>query len=365
MPPTMRDVAKRAGVSIITVSRVINETSYVREETRVRVRAAIEELNFVPNQIASSLRSRQTKALALLLPTITNSFWTNIARGAEDEAEAYGYSLFLCNTDDDPDKEERYFDVLVRNRVGGILIVPSPLSTPRLHRLQRRQMPFVQIHRKLEDIVSDVVRADGYGGVIALTDYLINAGHRRIAYVGGWLTMSIGHERLAGFEFALARAGITVDQSLVKVDRSLVKTDEYGQQSGYRLVRDLLQSAVKPDAMVIGNSRLAIGALTALREAGMRAPQDVAVASYYDIAALDAFSPFTITAIQPAYDMGRLGIRRLFARIAGPALATEDLVLPNRIVTDAAAGISMRSDGSHPQLIPPVSGRGASPIGVQ
>jgi LacI family transcriptional regulator len=365
MPTTMRDVAKRAGVSIITVSRVINETSYVREETQARVRAAIEELQYVPNQIASSLRSRQTKALALLLPTITNSFWTNIARGAEDEAEAYGYSLFLCNTDDDSDKEERYFDVLVRNRVGGILIVPSPLSTPRLHRLQQRQMPFVQIHRKLENIDSDVVRADGYGGVVALTEYLISAGHRRIAYVGGWLTMSIGQERLAGYEYALARAGITVDQSLVKVDRSLVKTDGYGQQSGYSLVRDLLQSAVKPDAMVIGNSRLAIGALNALREADMRVPQDVAVASFYDISALDNFSPFMITAIQPAYDMGRRGIRRLFARIADPALATEELVLPNRIMTDATAGISMLPDDSLLRLIPPVSRIGASPVSLQ
>lgn len=365
MPTTMRDVAKRAGVSIITVSRVINERSYVRAETQARVHAAIEELQYVPNQIASSLRSRQTKALALLLPTITNSFWTNIARGAEDEAEAYGYSLFLCNTDDDPNKEERYFDVLVRNRVGGILIVPSPLSTPRLHRLQQRQMPFVQIHRKLATIDSDVVRTDGYGGVIALTEYLIRAGHRRIAYIGGWLTISIGHERLAGYEDALARAGIAIDQALVKVDRSSDKTDRYAQQSGYSLARDLLQSAAKPDAMVIGNSRLAIGALNALTEAGIRVPQDVAVASYYDISALDDFSPFMITAIQPAYDMGRLGIRRLFARIASPALATEELVLPNRIVTDAAAEVGILSDDSEPQVIPPVSRSGASYVGMR
>ena len=151
MPITIRDVAKRADVSIITVSRVVNEARHVREETRARVRAAIEELHYVPNQIASNLRSRQSSAFALLLPTITNSFWTNIARGAEDEAEAVGYSLFLCNTDDDPNKEQRYLDVLARNRVGGVLVVPSPLSTARLRLLQQRQLPdpFAS-HRKPE-----------------------------------------------------------------------------------------------------------------------------------------------------------------------------------------------------------------------
>lgn len=365
MPTTIRDVAKRAGVSIITVSRVINGAPHVREETRARVRAAIEELHYVPNQIASNLRSRQSRALALLLPTITNSFWTNIARGAEDEAEAFGYSLFLCNTDDDPNKEQRYLDVLTRNRVGGVLVVPSPQSMTRLHYLQQRQVPLVQIHRKLEEIDSDIVRADGYGGVMALTEHLISAGHRRIAYLGGWLTMSIGLERLAGYEFALARANIALDASLVKVDRSLVKTDGSGPQRGYSLLRELLETAVKPEAIVIGNSRLAIGALNALNDVGIRVPQDMAVASYYDIAALDTFSPFMITAIQPAYEMGREGIHRLFARIADPTLPTEEIVLPNRIVTDAAARDGMLPEGPSPQIRSSDSRIGAASIGAR
>ncbi len=125
MAPTIKDVAKRAGVSVITVSRVINAAEYVRAETQARVLAAIEELQYVPNQMASSLRSRQNDTLALVVPDIATTFWTAMARGAEDEAWAKGFSLFLCNTDDDPAKEERYIENLLRRRVARIAIVAT------------------------------------------------------------------------------------------------------------------------------------------------------------------------------------------------------------------------------------------------
>src|SRR5262249_46351466 len=149
--------------------------------TRDRVRAAITELRYIPNQLASSLRSRQTRSIALMLPTIANSFWTTIARGAEDEAEARGYSVFLCNTDFDDAKEGRYFEALLRNRVDGIVIVPSEASGPRLRILQQRQMPFVQIHHKLDNVEADVVRSDSYGGALPLTTSLVGAAARRTA----------------------------------------------------------------------------------------------------------------------------------------------------------------------------------------
>jgi LacI family transcriptional regulator len=215
--------------------------------------------------------------------------------------------------------------------VDGIVIVPSEASGPRLRTLQQRQMPFVQIHHKLDDIEADVVRSDSYGGAFALTKSLIDAVARRIAYVGGPLSMSPGRDRLAGYRDAIAQTGIPNDAALIK-------TDSADPDSGYRLISELAHAGADFDAIVIANSRMAVGAIRALTEIGRRIPEDVAIAAYYDIAtldvyssALDVYSPYITTATQPAYDMGRLSVRRLFERIFGAAESVEDLILPTRI----------------------------------
>ena len=330
MPTTMKDVARRAGVSLITVSRVINATGNVHPDTHARVIAAVEDLGYVPNQIARNLRTRQTTTLALLLPTITNAFWTTIARGAEDEADSRGYSLFLCNTDDNSAKEARYLDALLRHRVGGLIIVPTPESGSALHRLQHHGMAFVQIHRSVDGVESDIVRSDGYGGALTLTSMLLDAGWRRIAFVGGPLATFIGRERFLGYQHAMARANVPIDPALLQFG-------PVGPQSGHALVEQLLDATPRPEAIVIANSRLAMGGIRALTAAGLRLQQDIAVASFYDIPALDDYSPLMTTVIQPAYDIGRLGIRRLLGRIVGQHDTTEEIILPSRIVASATA----------------------------
>ena len=215
MAATIKDVARRAGVSVITVSRVINGAEYVRAETRARVQAAIDELHYVPNQLASSLRSRQNDTLALVVPDIATTFWTAMARGAEDEAWEHGYSLFLCNTDDEPAKEERYIENLLRRRVAGSAIVATIGSTNLLRRLETHLLPFVMMHRKIAEIEADVVRSDSREGAFALTTRLLDAGWRRIAYVGGPLASSLGQDRLAGYCDALIGAGITPDAASI------------------------------------------------------------------------------------------------------------------------------------------------------
>ncbi len=337
MTITIKDVARRAGVSLITVSRVINGANNVRPDTRARVQAAITDLQFIPNQMASNLRSRQSNTLALLLPTISDPFWTTIARGVEDEAESRGYSVFLCNTDNDVRKESRYFDALLGYRVAGVITVPASESESQLHLLHEHRMPFVQIHRKVEGIEADVVRGDSYGGALALTTHLLNTGGRRIAYVGGPRTLLNSRDRLVGYEDALRSAGVAVDPVLIRMGT-------FQQQTGYAIVRELLHSGVHPDAIFIANSTLAVGALHALIEAGLRIPRDILVASYYDNAALDDFSPFMSTAIQPTYEMGQLSVRRLFAHIAGDVLPPEDLILPNRIMIRGVSPADRASD---------------------
>jgi len=323
MAVTMRDVAARAGVSLVTVSRVINGHDAVQASTRARVHAAVEELRYVPDQMASSLRSRQTNTLALMLPTIANAFWTTIARGVEDEAEERGYSVFLCNTDDNLAKESRYLDVLVRRRVEGIIVVPTAASAEPLLRVLQRNMPIVQVHRKLDAVATDSVRSDSRGGAAALTEQLLALGCRRIAFLGVSPTISPSRDCLVGFEDTMTRAAIPIAPALVRLGRA-------APEVGYALTRELLQDA-RPEAICIGNSRLAVGALRALSDAGLRVPEDIVVATFYDITALDAYSPSLITAVQPSYDIGRRGAQRLFERIAGLATPPTDIILPSAL----------------------------------
>lgn len=321
----MKDVAKHAGVSLITVSRVVNANGYVHESTRVRVQAAIETLGYIPNQVARNLNSRQTNMLALVLPTISDPFWHSIARGVEDEAESRGYNVLLCNTDDDATKEARYIDALLRSRVDGVVIIPTFESVPQLRRLQRQGMPFVQVHRRVAAIDSDFVGMDSYSGTRSLVRHLIAQGRARIAYVGGANTSSTGVDRLTGYREALSDAGIAADPALIK-------TGLYRARFGYEMVRDLLAVPLRPDGLVVSNSTLALGALHALAEANVRMPHDIAVAAYYILDHGEDYSPFAVTAVQQTYDMARLGTQCLFYRLEDPESLGRNVIIPNRIM---------------------------------
>lgn len=324
MVVTIKEVAARANVSIITVSRVINGSANVGEATRAKVEAAIDALQYVPNQMASNLRSRQSDTIALLLPDITTSFWTTIARGVEDEAWRRGFGMFLCNTDDSPDKEARYIDILLRRRVEGILIVPTLQAVPQLERLQQRSIKFVVLHRHLAGIVADVVRTDSEGGTRALTTRLAESGLTRIAYVGGPLNKAFGRDRLAGFEAGMRGFGLPVDPLLIKLG-------SYSQQTGYALASELAGIFPRPEGLVIGNSRLAVGALKALADNGVRVPEDIAVAAFHDMNALDDYAPNMITAVQPSYEIGRIGVRRLLEERTEELRAPQEIILQNTI----------------------------------
>ena len=180
MAVTLREVAARAGVSAITVSRALNNTGYVSADTRERISAAVAELNYVPNAVASSLRSNRTQLFALLLTDVTNPFWTTVARAVEDTAMDAGYAVILCNTDEDEAKEARYLDLLLRRRIDGLVIAPTEASTRILHSLEGRLVPFVLLDRLVDGVVADSVRGDSYGGAHQLTTHLLETGHRRI-----------------------------------------------------------------------------------------------------------------------------------------------------------------------------------------
>ena len=336
---TISDVAKRAGVSPVTVSRVINNAANVSPATRESVRRAIEELGYVPSGVAQSLRSKRTRSLALLVPDITNVFWTTVARGVEDTAQSRGYSVLLCNTDENTAKQLRYLEVVVSQRVDGVIIAPCDAEVQHLARLRQRQVPTVVIDRCIRGWEVDTVRGDSLAGARALVDHLIRLGQRRIAVISGPPGTSTAQDRVAGYCLALAGAGLPLDPALVK-------RGEFRSTSGERLTRQLLAGEPRPTAIFAANNAIAIGVLEALKQQGLRTPHDVALVSFDDLPDISRLFPFLTVIVQPAYDIGSHAAQLLLDRLeAGVNVPPRHVELPVRLIVRRSCGSRLNEDG--------------------
>lgn len=331
MAVTLREVAARAGVSPITVSRALNNTGYVSHEARARVFQAAAELNYVPNAVASSLRSSKTQLLALLAG-ITNPFWASVARGIEETATEAGYGVLLCNTDDDPAKEVRYIDQLVRRRIDGLIIAATKDSASVLQGLGSRQ-PFVLIDRLVDGVQADTVRGDNSGAAYLMTRHLLSTGYRRIGVISGARNVSTAEERVAGYRAAIAEAAIAG----VAAQDDMILYGRYTESWGYEATHELMSRANPPDALFAANNFIALGVLEALHTLGLNVPQDVAVVCFDDTTNLPS-ARFLTTASQPAEQMGREAARLLLERLATPGKPTQEIVLPIELVVRSSCG---------------------------
>ena len=329
---TIGDVAKRAGVSMMTVSRVINNSGYISQETRQRVEQAIAELGYVPNALARSLCFKQTKTLALVLTDITNPFFTTVARGVEDTASEQGFSVMFCNTDESQADEAEYLNVIVQKQVDGVLLVPAASAPDSARFLRERNVPFVVLDRRIRGDEVDTVRGDSEQGAFDLTQHLLSLGHRRIGMLSGPSVVTTAADRVAGYRRALLEAGAPPDDSLIL-------EGPYTLDSGYMLAEQILTHDLRPTALVAANNFIAIGALRALRAAGLRVPKDMSLVAFDDLPAPIVIDPFFTVVSQPAYEMGQRATALLLERLAGngPA-ALQDIVLPTQlIVRDSSA----------------------------
>lgn len=325
--PTIKDVAKRAGVAPITASRVINDSGYVSEETRRRVEAAIEELGYVPNRVARSLRSKQTHTLALVLTDITNPFWTTVARGVEDAASEDGFSVILCNTDESEAKEQSYVRLLLQKQADGFLLVPANSTSRSVVLIQKQQVPLVILDRSVASPV-DTVRSDSKGGAYQLTRHLLKLGHRRIAVLSGPQGVSTALDRVAGYRQAMTEAGLPLDDRMVIYG-------PFTQQGGYEMTQQLLTLALRPTALFAANNFIAIGAFRALREAGLRVPDDISLVAFDDLPGTFTMEPFLTVAAQQAYEMGRVATQLLLERLTDASKAASEpseIVLPTDLI---------------------------------
>jgi LacI family transcriptional regulator len=324
--PNIRDVARRAGVAPITASRVINNTGYTSEDVRRRVHQATNELGYTPNALARSLRSNQTRTLALVLTDVTNPFWTTVARGVEDTASEAGFHVILCNTDESENKQETYLETLVQKRVDGMLLVPAGNHPQPLTYLSQQGIPVVMLDRWLPGLQVDSVRSDSCGGAYELTRLLLSLGHRQIAVISGPHHVSTAEDRVAGYRQALAEAGVSPLEAWVRYG-------SFAIESGQTMMRDILSLPEQPTALFACNNFLAIGALKELRLAGLNVPKNISVVGFDDLPASIVIDPFLTAAAQPAYAMGQRATQLLLDRLGnGKNSPIQEIILPVTIL---------------------------------
>ncbi len=308
---TIKDVARRAGVSIATVSHVINGTRKVSSKTASRVWQAVEELGYQPNGIAQSLRTRTTHAIGVVVSDITNPFFATLVRGAEDAALEVGYSLVVCNSDEDPEKEEMYIRLLWKRRMDGLLIAPARDGTsPALQELVRNKIPFVFIDRKAKGIEADVVLSDNVGGAYLATRHLIEKGHRRIGIILGIPGSTTTEERFAGYCQALEEAGLLLD-------KKLVNWGKYKLEGGRKACSELLSLEDPPTAIFSTNNQMTKGVLQELFARNISIPR-IAVVSFDDFDLAELFIPPITVVTQNPYQIGYIAFQVLLERISRP-----------------------------------------------
>ena len=304
----MRDVAQRAGVSISTVSHVVNNSRTVGEGSRYRVLQAMDELSYKPNTLARSLRRRQSNSIGLIVPDSANPFFAEVARGIEDTSFDQNYSVILCNSDGDLDKQAIYTNLLIERQVAGILFVAAGVSTELVDDLSRRRVPLVVIDREVPGVEVDTVLTNHYQGGFLATQHLIDLGHRRIACISAGSELSPSAERVTGYRDALKTNGIVFDKSLVVLG-------DFQYESGYHAAHQLLQRESPPTAIFAINDLMAVGCISAVTERGSRVPEQISVVGFDDVRLASFSNPPLTTIAQPKREIGELATEILFARI--------------------------------------------------
>ena len=311
---SIREVAKRAGVSLGTVSNVLNRPEIVAEETRRRVRLVIEEIGFVPNGSARQLRAGRSQHIGLVVLDVANPFFTEVARGVEDLANQAGYVVILCNSDDSVEKESHYLHVLEEQRTQGVLITPVQSDASYLQRFRQRGIAVVLLDRpsRIKDLCSVAVD-DVRGGELAAA-HLLEQGHERIGFVHGPLIIRQCADRRRGMLHAMKAAGLDPDRALVDIT-----TPAQNAREGEESVEKLLRAKIKPTAVFCANDLLALGLMRGLIKRGISIPGDMALVGYDDVEFASVLATPLTSVRQPKYELGRTAAELLLDEANNPS----------------------------------------------
>ncbi len=333
---TIVDVARAAGVSTATVSRVLNGNTRVDPETAARVQRVIDELGYRPSHAARTLRTQQSRVWALLIPDVRNPHFTEVVRGIEDVAYEAGYSLLLCNTDEDAEKERGYLELALAERVTGVILAPTHPPAPGIKRILAQNVAMVTVDRRFAGAQLDAVLVNNSAGAEQAVDHLLDSGYRRLACIAGPLDTTTGQERLAGFRSALARRGVALDPDLVRIG-------DFRRSGGLYEMQQLIGLREPPDAVLVANNLMTLGALEAVANAGLDIPGDVALVGFDDALLTSLVRPPLTSIAQPTYELGLETARLLLSRTQGyDGPAREVMLAPSLRVRASTAARAAR-----------------------
>lgn len=305
----IKEVAALAGVSVATVSRVINRNGYVSKATEEKVLNAMEELQYEPSAIARGLAGKHMATIAIIVPDITNPFFPELVRAVEDKCREHEFGVFLCNSDNQSFKEKSYLELLKRKRIDGIIFATNSLEKKDVDSLEKSNIPFVVLDRAPFENTCDIVRANNYEGAVLAVEHLLDVGCKRIAHIYGPLEIATARERMRGYEDTV--------KDLPWYSPSLMIAGDFQINGGMNAIDALLARHSEIDGIFVGNDLMAIGALKALHRRGIRVPDDVAVCGFDGIAMTEITEPELTTVAQPTYDMGKLAAKLLINKIKG------------------------------------------------
>ncbi|BDH10890.1 LacI family DNA-binding transcriptional regulator [Streptomyces hygroscopicus] len=337
---TMTDVARRAGVSVATVSHVLNETRPVRPDTRAAVLGAIDELGYTHNTLARSLVTSRTRSIGLAVSAISNPYFTEILQGVEAGALEAGYSLLLTDPHDDPQHERKVVQLLHERRVDGMIVAPSAEPSAMVEYLARREVPTVFLDRLVGD-GHDQVCAENTRPVRQLVGHLADLGHTRIGLVAGLPGLSTTTERVQGYREGLRACGLSFAPELLAGGHSAA-------QGAQDATRRLLTVPQPPTAVITANNAMTIGALRALRELGLEVPRDIALACFDDFSWADLFTPRLTAIAQPSKDIGAAAVRLLLERLTEPDRPPRTVRLPCTLVHRTSCGCAEPAPATPP-----------------
>lgn len=322
----MNDIARKAGVSIGTVSNVLNNSAVVREPLRKRVLDAVAAVGYQPSQIARGLRRVKTNMIGMIIPDITNPFFPAVVRGAEDIAFSYGYRLILCNTDNDHSKEIIHLNELRTYLPAGLIVIPSNFShlTEQAESYRKAGSAVVCVDRLPKHWSGDTVTADNEGGAYTATRSLLKLGHRRIATITGPLHLTNAQERLAGFRRAMSEAKLSMAPEYIQ-------EATFDRHAGYSKTLLLLRMIPRPTAIFAGNDLIAVGVLQAIREAGLHCPEDISLMGFDDMESASMLNPELSSVSQPGYQLGTTAALILLDRVNGDLSPPKQIVLPTAL----------------------------------
>jgi DNA-binding LacI/PurR family transcriptional regulator len=329
--PTIKDVANRAGVSITTVSRILNNQPHVADELRERVLKAIDELDYRPSRVAQRLRATESNLVGVIFSDIANPFYIEALCSIEQALSQHGMSVLIGNANSDPKREEYFINLMQMEDIAGLIIAPTKEDSPALATASRLGLPVVVIDRRMSNMEVDTVLADNFKGAFLAVQHLTQLGHKRIGVVSGPLHLTSARERYTGYLQAMSDAQLAVETSLTRFG-------DYRQASGYTLTRELLETPDPPSALFIANNQMTIGAMNAIHDGGWIIPDDVAVIGFDDLPWAVSLNPPLTTVAQPTFEIGTGAADLLMVRIANPDRPSRTLVFETRLVVRESSG---------------------------